>query len=210
MPLTPNSAVSPYLSAQQFLTGGFVDPRWVADKISVDGNRVGVNPDGSINVSAVAAYVPPGAPAGQPPTVQNILLMASGQVESACLRGGRYQVADLLGLLPNPTAVPPVPATAGGLFLQWLVGTIAKCITFQLRPEPGVPPLPECLQAMDWLEQLGNGTKIFGFAETQQAGVMTDVIDTPTIIQQRNEVVQDAYRLFGHRNNMEPGSLGGG
>lgn len=184
MPLTPSGNATSYLSPTDFLTY-YCDPRWVADRLKFDGTRAGAIPNsngGAVNVATVAAL----------PIVQKNLNRASGQLEAACLRGGRYQAADLLAL----------NGTVGQDFRDGIIAGLAKGHFMEILPA-AMPLLTETLQSLDWLEQLASGERIFAFAEAQDAGLPSDETDTPETVYRRRGVVTSARRYFGRRNNQE-------
>jgi hypothetical protein len=119
------------------------------------------------------------------------LLTASGMVESACLRGNRYTAADL-----------QVLNGAGQAHLQWMVAWLAVGIMIRRRPGIGIP-LPDEWNAITgqggWLDQLASGHRIFGFLETEAAGLVEthDLIESD--LQRKRSIITQARRYFGKR-----------
>lgn len=182
MPLTVNTGAASYLSATTYL-GMHIDPRWVSEKVSVNGSGVGMNPDGTVNLTTLAADARLG----------KALARASGMVEAAATKGARYDPLDLAALTGNAQA-----------FLEGVVADLTTGILMNdLRPDPTPNLTPSYLQALAWLEQLAQGERVFAFAETQQAGLIADEKDTPATVCARHGVVADARRFFGRRNNEE-------
>ncbi len=125
------------------------------------------------------------------------LQIASGKVEMAATRGARYDpIIDLQALAAG------VPPTNGAWALAELVAGIAAFELYGRRYEA----MPEYMQkkvdeANVMLEALENGEVIFPFTQAQQAGLLTDYIETPQDVDNRNLPSLVAQNLFGRRDN---------
>lgn len=91
--------------------------------------------------------------------VQQMLDDASGLVEAACLVGRRYGPDDLAALTGNSRK-----------FLVRIVCDLAYGLLRQRRGAPD-PPTPAYAQAVQNLGDLRAGALIFGFVETERAGL---------------------------------------
>ncbi len=125
-----------------------------------------------------------------------ILLAASGDVESACFRGGRYVI--------NLAATPPINdlaalTGASANLLQKLVADIAFGFLFERRPNPGVEPPLAYQLAIKKLDDLGEGKYIFGLVENMTAGRQQHYVENVCDQMGRNTVTQQAHRYFGRR-----------
>jgi hypothetical protein len=169
MAQTPNSSLVSYLSVADFMAR--TDPRIVGDLISTDGTRV--------------------LPAAFPTNAMLLAALtdASGEVEAACLRGQRYQPADLLAL----TGV-------GQTRLFRLVKDLTMILLYDLRDDLGPAP-PKFLTAMEELEKLCCGERIFSLAESQAAGIMHHVKETHEDREERNLLSWQARRFFGPKGH---------
>lgn len=142
-----------------------------------------------------------GAPVAAADLATDLVLLAhirdaEGEVESACLVKGLYTAADLAGLSGR---------SQGKLFR--LITRIAVCLLYERRPgfaESDQPPF-FYQQAMEDLEKLSRGERIFSYQEHADAGVMDHVTDTEQLVEQRNGIVVSARRFFGVRNNQRHG-----
>lgn len=118
-----------------------------------------------------------------------ILLDASGIVESACLRGGRYTPVDLQAL------------TGAGLrFLYRLMDGLVFSMCWERRyPEKELPAW--CEFSLKALEMLEAGERIFSFQETADAGRTTHEVENEDDVVNRNGITYQADRFFGRRSN---------
>lgn len=122
------------------------------------------------------------------------LLIASGEVEQKALKGERYQPADLAALQS--------PMTAGGWILAKIVASIAMRNCLERRDPFSAMP-PAILRAYDMLDELIQGQAIFGFAETQEAGLPSTKPFYSDITDAQRSPVFKARRLFGtHQNEL--------
>jgi hypothetical protein len=129
-----------------------------------------------------------------------VLLAASGELESACLVGNRYQPADLAALAALTTSA------AGRV--QKVVADLAFWTLQQRRQPASADPknCPGALQALEELDRLRNGERIFGFAEAGAAG-NPDTVD-PDSSKQSNPLVDNSSRLFGtHADRTGQGNI---
>lgn len=141
MPATPATTASPYCTAFQAMQ--YHDYEQIADLLR-DGDDARPSRGGAM-ASAIFAQM---------------LLAASGELESACLRGQRYTPEDLNAL-----------TGAGAAFLQKTVADLAFWRLMQRRQPASADPerVPGAKQAMESLEALKSGERIFPFLETQLA-----------------------------------------
>lgn len=123
------------------------------------------------------------------PNLAEILLDASGAVESACLRGGRYIPADLAAL------------TGAGLrFLYRIVDGVAFAMCWERRyPDRELPAW--CKFSFDALDALSRGERILSFQEAADAGRLTHKVETQSDLEKRCGVAIQADRFFGIRSN---------
>ncbi len=170
MAKTVNTNSATLLTAAEFLKR--VDARTVGDLVSDSGTRVA------------------SADLGSDGNLAACLLDATGELESACLVGGRYLPSELASI------------TGAGLaymrrILTWL--TIVKL--YERRPdmEMKLPAIAEKAELA--LEQLTLGQRIFSFTEVMEAGVVTTRTETPQDVEARNGSVVIAQRYFGTRSN---------
>lgn len=123
-------------------------------------------------------------PAGQVLTSSRLtylLMQASGQVESAAMAGKRYTTEDLAALTGNSKE-----------YLKGIVCDLVIWILMGRRPtrEGGVPEIVK--GALEALELIRHGHRIFAFTETQDAGKNVIVAETPSPL-----VTQRGRPLFG-------------
>lgn len=149
-----------------------VDRRTVGDLVSDDGTRV---PSASlISDTNLAAC----------------LLDASGAVEAACLVGKRYTPEDLATL---------TGASLGHLYR--LITRLTMLNLYERRPDEN-RRIPETYTAaLDELERLQKGERIFGFIEHEEAGYLDHEKETAQDVVDRNGTVVIAERFFGTRTN---------
>lgn len=180
MPQTLSSSLTPLCPVSEFLKR--VDRLAVAKLASDDVNGVPV-PDGNLatNDNVLAA-----------------LFDATGLFESAALGKARYSAADLQLLLVTECG-------ARGMMFN-IITNLAWTFLFNRRPNMNVVPPPTLQFTNDLLERLWQGTRIFGFEQTADAGVMELVQSSQSDIEERNGVVFQAEPYFGRRCDR---SLGG-
>lgn len=164
-----------YCSAAQLLI--YHDWQQVADLVR-DGN--GPRPQR-------AALLDPNQPSGA--ILAGLLGSATGQLNSAALIGNRYTPDDLAAL-----------TDAGLLYLQKIVADLAYWQLAQRRQPMSANPdsVPGAREALETLEKLKNGERVFAFAETADAGLPEVVVPRVT---SGPQTVRYASRLFGSHGN---------
>lgn len=170
MALTPNSASAPYLTPGDFLLRKDVS---AVAALVVDAQDVGSTPP---SASALATD----------PTVAAALASASGEVEAAATKGGKYLPSDLQALTGNS--------------LEYLKSLVAAIAFERLREKRGseFPPLPDYDRAQKALESIEDGKAVFAFAEVEQAGLPTSgVMDAFDLSSQPRP--SNLVRAFGVR-----------
>jgi hypothetical protein len=121
--------------------------------------------------------------------VQACLDSAAGQLEAACLVGGRYKPADL-------AAMTGVSAS----FRDDLISSLAMQKLLRRR-KAEAPNTEATKEALAHLKSLQNGDEILGMLEQEKAGIPSDTFETQQDIERRNLVTTQAARLFGQRGN---------
>lgn len=146
---TPNSSASPYLTVDQFI--GLKDVRALG-QLALDNGQM-----------ATSAALQSNS------RIDLVLGKASGEIESACFTGERYSANDLNGL----TGVSQQ-------LLQGLVADLAFYYLFKVRgasiPEHVVQ---EFDKAMESVQKLRDGERIFSFEQTEAAGLPFNQFLTP-------------------------------
>ncbi len=137
-PLTPASGSAPYCTPAEFFA--YIDVRLLGDLVRDDGARLNV---AGLSIDAIVA---------------THLTAASGELESACVKGGRYAPADLKNLAGN-----------GHALLARLVAQLAFGSILARRGYPAETPAP-VKDARDLLALLGAGEAVLPFVETEAAG----------------------------------------
>jgi phage gp36-like protein len=139
--------------------------------------------------------------------MQSALMTASGQIESACLVGGRYSAEDLLAL----------ESTASGMLLRQLTCDLAMMLLIRRRPNYKVPVPESYTQSQEFMQLLAAGERIFGLQDPVSAGTLVDDRMSPIDFRERGEISARASPLFGRRNQYIPrypygaaGGYGGG
>lgn len=158
---TPISNSTSYVTPANSLL--YVDKRLIGDLITDTGNR-DTDPASSA-------------------TWQALLDAGAGEMETACLVGGRYEPTDL-------AALTGVMATKRDQLNTWLG---CKQAFFRRQPMMDIPPF--IIAANDLLEQLRKGERIFGLVEVQEANLATRVGNDT--FQSRPLVSFWAQRWFG-------------
>ncbi len=173
MAQTPLSTATPYCSALKLFT--YHDAQQCADML-----RDGDGPRPS-RLCILDPTSDPGA------VLLEILLGASGELESACLIGDRYSPTDLGAL------------TGSGLQrLTKLVADLAFWTLAQRRQPSSADPekVPGAKQALAELDRLRNGERIFGLQESANAG-LPDVSEPEPTRNLGSPVVSQSSRFFG-------------
>lgn len=115
-----------------------------------------------------------------------VLLAASGELEGACRVANRYSPLDLAAL------------TGSGLArMQKIVADLAFWSIVQFRQPATADPkaVPGAWQALEELDRLRDGDRIFGFVESGNAGLPS--VGQPDDSQRPNAVTVQAGRIFG-------------
>lgn len=178
---TVDTAAAAYISVAEVLKR--VDVRTMADLCSDASARLGSSTDIALMATALTTNV-------------NFLALirdACGEVESCCFAGGRYRPEDLTALAAN------AGVGAGKLFR--LIANLVVVYAFQRRPDREMKQPWVYEQAMADLQALNAGVEIFGFRQTEQAGVPDVRVETADDVENRNGIVYLARRLFGRRSN---------
>lgn len=175
-----NSSQIPYVTVADLLIRK--DARSVAQYLSDD-------PANPISVSSLPTNV----------ALLEIISSGCGELESACLKAGIYATSDLLTL---SQMVPPSGATS---FLKKIICNIVmfNLVSRRPGPEPSIVVQNDYEWSMKQLEDLANGKRIFGFEQTEQAGLPVDYQMQP-VDQIRNLFLPAIWqRSFGVRTNMQ-------
>jgi hypothetical protein len=181
---TPVSSLTPYCTAARFLQ--YHDWQQVAD-MAKDGDAPRPTRASLVNAASEAGGL-----------VANMLMAASGELDSAVLAGKRYDPVDLAALVGN-----------GAEYLAKIVADLAFWRLCQRRQPGTANPerVPGAKQALDEMDKLRAGERIFAFLETQQAGVPSNVV--PQVPAESSKVLTQAGRLFGNHGTGGYGSHGG-
>lgn len=194
MPLTPNSSLTPYIQPSELLSR--YDYRAVGMLVSDD------NTICSYTTPATQTYANILAQISNTSTIyyanfNTTALGASGELESACLKGDRYQPPDLQALI-----------TQGGVSAGYLKDIVAALQVMRLyNRRGGLQPSDLAVKryevAQAELLNLANGSSIFSFQETEDAGVPDSAYLTHFQIL-RQQFMPTAYRrAFGIRKSLE-------
>lgn len=166
---TPTSGAAAYATVADLLI--FHDWQQVADLASDDGTR------------------PTKASLASNEILLRELKAASGLVESACLVAGRYTPADLAILTGNSAE-----------YLKALVSHLAFWdLTQRRNPMANPDEVPGAKVALDTLDRLREGHRIFGLIEVQDAGNPSLATIKAGSLADQNRVIRRADRLFGYR-----------
>lgn len=173
------TSATSYLTPTLFVTE-FYDARQCADLLSIDGTRVGAG-------GTAAAPTVDTAVVAADPKVQRALNVASGEVEKACLVGNRYSPTDLAGL--------------EGMAQASLQGLVADLAFWQLLKwrYPAMQETDTFKAAQETLQQLRDGSRIFGIQENADAGLPATTFVTQQSIDTLNLNSTIARRFFGSR-----------
>lgn len=121
------------------------------------------------------------------PVVYAALMRASGEVEAACCRGGRYRPEDLQGLT--------------GASREFLRGLVCDLAFFHLakRRIPDPQRVPGYEQAIDVLKALSTGDLVFGFVETVASSHMNMVDISTDSVGRYHRLTEMCRRFWGPR-----------
>jgi hypothetical protein len=172
MTLTVNSSATPYLTVAEFLKR--CDVRTVGDLCSDTGAR--------ITAAALATD----------PNLAAAVFDASGIFEAAATMGQRYQPVDLQALIASPCA--------GQALIYRLLSDYTTVLLWERRPDLGKTP-ERLLWTEEFLQKLSAGDRVLPFLETQKAGLLAADQESPIDVINRNLTTNEAYRLYGPRNN---------
>ena len=173
MALTPISSATSYATPADLIS--FKDIRALADLLEDQGQRVGGTQPNPTTVEA-------------DPNLQVALNWASGEIESAMMVGQKYQPVDLNSLT--------------GMSLYLLKGLTCDLAFWKLltRRYPTTGITEEYRAAMERLERLRLGERIFGFQESMQAGLPANQFFTQQTINTLFLSTTQAIRFYGNRN----------
>jgi len=116
------------------------------------------------------------------------LLQASAEVEAACYRGRRYSKEDLDAIYSSNTAAKRL--------LTWLVASIALYRLWQRRGDPKLV-VGDFTFALQYLEALETGKRVFPLLETEEAGSKFGFIDIKDVLD-ANDMAIKYRRLLGN------------
>lgn len=167
MPMTPSEGMAPYATPADFRA--MYDVRALG--MLVDDTNVAVDESGLAADDVIAA----------------MLARASGDVESACMVGSRYNPEDLAMLQGNGRAL--------------LVGIVCDLAYGYLRQRRGLPDQhgPAYEQARLALSDLEEGKRIFPFAQSEQAGLAQNHDLIAAELDRHPYASRRLRRLFGRR-----------
>lgn len=178
--MTPNSSTVPYLTVQDFLARKdmYSVAQWVTDN---------------------NGYEQPQIPSPLPQALyHNVNLLqaisaACGELEMACFRGQAYAAADLQALVAQ-----------GGVAAAAMKSLLADLVMMELIKRRAGPAPPETVvqaynKAMDQLDALSRGERIFPFIETESAGVVTTRVVPPRQYFANNMITARWNRFWGVR-----------
>jgi hypothetical protein len=172
MALTPISGPAPYCTPTQLLRR--YDFRSVGQYLADDGVKM--------TQDEVLAS----------PILADLLREASGHLESALLRSGRYTPADLGALTNNGLEMVAGLVAGYTMFLVW-ARRPSRFLNDQL-------PLQAQL-AMDKLQELATGHRVLPFQEAADAGRIHHDVEQPPVVFRRRLAAVIARPLFGLRGN---------
>lgn len=167
MPMTPSEGMAPYATPADFKLLYDVRP------LGMLANDTNAAVDASgLSTDAVIAMM---------------LARASGEVESACMVGSRYNPEDLQALTGNGRAL--------------LVGLVCDLAYGFLRQRRGIAePHGEAFEiAKKTLDELSEGKKIFPFSESEQAGLAKNRDILAAELDRHPYASRRLRRVFGRR-----------
>lgn len=130
------------------------------------------------------------------PTLNALLQTASGELESRCMRGQRYQPTDLQTLAAQTT-------TNGAALLADIVAGWCVYLIWRRRvrqyAEVELPVAAQ--QAAEAMAALQEGETVLPFTEAAEAGKMRFKVENARIVAQRRGCVTIAGRYFGTRGS---------
>lgn len=174
MALTPIGTATPYCTVSRLFQ--FHDWHQVADMVR-DGEGARPTRQCLLDSTSVEGAL-----------LVRLLLAVSGELESACLVGDRYSPEDLQAL-----------TNSGLARLEKLTADLCFWGLSQRRQPNAADPrtVPGALLALQELDRLRTGERIFGFQEAADAGLPSVSDPDPTQFQNGSGAILGASRLFG-------------
>jgi hypothetical protein len=169
--MTINSGSDSYLTSTEFLR--YYDTRMVAELLGDTGRAVQDVLDDS--------------------KLDQLLRSASGEVEAAALRGGRYTADDLTTISGG--------TTNGSYYLKKMVAGVVMQNLRARRGRVGEDLLEQFKWLVNALKELRNGEQILGFTEVQEAGNITTQLDNSATVIARRGLALFASPYFGTRGS---------
>ena len=195
---SPNSSITAYATGEDMLQSR--DWRQVADLLQDPTTRTGASTSPASRVAALALFTTEDA------VGYRALRWASGQIEAAVTCGARYSPEDMLELTESQTASQAQGGGSGYTVARDLIVGLCCDLAFWWlvkRRKPGVKPdqVAGVQEALDLLERLRLGERVFPIGESQQAGLASVVpLDTETRVTEAAEPLSvRAGRFFGSR-----------
>lgn len=189
------SAQMPYCSAAQLLT--VFDWRTIAQLCS----------DNDVSATQAQLLDPTTKPGG---ILDYALRAASGNLETAVLKGGIYSVSDLQNATGQPTPLDIANSTnsnianintAGAWYIRQLVASYAKWLLYSHRPDLYAQIPADVQQAAQALQMIASGQAILPLQPNIDAGHLFVETETTAIVDQRHLTTLTMDRYFGRRNN---------
>lgn len=176
------SSTTPWITVAEFVKRA--DPRTIADIVGDSNKRLYTKPDGTIDLTLLAADV----------NLLAALASASGQFEADVFVGARYSPDDLTKIFTT---------TCNAQAFMWqIIANIAKCHVEERRM--GMDPnwtMPDWYkETKEILLRIREGDAIFGFQEHADAGLPKSQFMTPEQWNDVNTTVTQARAMFGRRN----------
>lgn len=171
MAKTPNSSPDSYCTPEEFLE--LFDRNFTGMLVDDDGNNL---------------------TAGQLATdakLEAALKSASGEFETACLIGEKYQPEDILALLDDDGVA--------AARVREIVAVLALERVSRRRGPVYEAFKPALDDARKTLEDLREGKRVLPLVEAQQAGLPTTSVYTPEERRENNLVSRESHRFFGRR-----------
>ena len=131
------------------------------------------------------------------PNLFAALTDASGMIESALLAAGRYTVQDLQTLLTVNAGTTTTTIGNSASFLIRLTCDLALGLLIERRPylERDMPQSYQ--RALDWLDRLRKGERVFAFQQVVNAGNPMVTFQSQADLAARNLASYQAGRYFG-------------
>jgi len=169
----------PYCTPTRLLD--YVDWKIVADALKDDDDAPQLSKSTLLNASSAAGTL-----------LTNLCLAASGTLEGACFAHNLYTVAELQSL--TGATAKRLEQIVAGLTVWNLFGRRAPVAA-------KVDEIPAVRVAMDAMDRLGKGERIFGLTNQAVAGEGFEPITRQDVIDNGDRItVNAAYRYFGRRS----------